>query len=263
MRLILADAWDIKRDTNPEKIWEVLRRTREIKTMQGEKKPYSEAVKSNESQVAPDTTEQKNKIYLNTCSRTDSADSGLGDMQSFAQLIDERANLVVDAKLKNWENTLTGIEQVNDKIEQSTQIHSNLEQDRDKNVIIHGLKESEKCDTELVEDIFKATATTHKPAQIMRLGQQRDDKTRPLMLLMKTGDEKKKFMSKLWMLKNVRTRFGNISITHDYTLEERNLIKKWVEEAERRNKHGTNECRWRVRGTPRTGLRLVQITSQE
>ena len=48
---------------------------------------------------------------------------------------------------------------------------------------------------------------------------------------MKTKDDKENFMSKLWMLKNARKRFGNISITNDYTLEERNFIKKWVEEA--------------------------------
>ena len=70
-------------------------------------------------------------------------------------------------------------------------------------------------------------------------------------------------MSKLWMLKNAGAQFGNISITHDYTLEERNLIRKWVAEAKRRNTHGTNEYQWKVRGTPRTGLKLVKIMSQE
>ena len=78
---------------------------------------------------------------------------------------------------------------------------------------------------------------------------------------MKNSDEKEEFMSKLWMLKNATTRYQNISITHDYTLEERNMIRKWVEEAKRRNTHGTDEYRWKVRGTPRTGLRLVQIMS--
>ena len=82
------------------------------------------------------------------------------------------------------------------------------------------------------------------------------------MLRMKNKEEKEEFMSKLWMLKNVRSRFKNMSITNDYTLEERNMIKKFVEEAKRRNTIETNENRWKVRGTPRGGLRLVKMISQ-
>ena len=307
VRLILADAWNIKRDSNAEKIWAVLERTRIIKQTQIEKKkPYSEAVKSNASQVAAATDEKKNKkrIYdesaatnldryetiqvekkpysevgksnesqlptvasedgkhLDACGSTDSADSGFGNMHSLTQLIDERVNLAIDTK--NRENTGTWVKQMNDKSEKFTQIlRSNLFEDRDNNVIIHGLKENDKCDTELVKEIFEATTATLKPTHTMRLGQRRDDKIRPLMLTMKNKDDKENFMSKLWMLKNVRQRLGNISITHDYTLEERSLIKKWVEEAERRNQQETNEYRWKVRGTPRTGLRLIQIKRQE
>ena len=46
VRLILADAWNIRRKTKPEKIQEVLRRERECKEMQGQKKQYSEVAKS-------------------------------------------------------------------------------------------------------------------------------------------------------------------------------------------------------------------------
>ena len=262
VRLILADAWNVKRATDPERIWEVLRRTREIKATQGEKKPYIAPVKSSDNQIAVDATKQKSETYLTACSSNDLADSGLG-MDSLTQLIDERINLVVDGKLKKWEKLERVPEPKKYEIEQSTLTRENLDQDREQNLIIHGLKEGDICDTKLVKDIFEATATQHKPAQIMRLGQRNSDKTRPLMLHMKNRDEKEEFMSKLWMLKNVRARFGNISITHDYTLEERYLIKKWVAEAEQRNTHGTNEYRWKVRGTPRTGLRLVKIGSQE
>ena len=76
-------------------------------------------------------------------------------------------------------------------------------------------------------------------------------------------NEKEEFMSKLWMLKNAKTRFGNISITNDYTQEELHLIKEWVNEATRRNANGTNGYRWKVRGTPMKGLRIVQIMNQE
>ena len=145
----------------------------------------------------------------------------------------------------------------------ATTVRANLDQDREQNVIIHGLKEGDECDTKLIKEIFEATDTEYEPKQIIRLGQRNNDKARPLMLHMKNKEEKEELMSKLWMLKNVRTRFGNISITHEYTLEERNLIKKCVEDAKRRNTHRANEYRWKVRGTPRTRLRLVKIMNQE
>ena len=49
------------------------------------------------------------------------------------------------------------------------------------------------------------------------------------MIHMTNADEKEEFMSKLWMVSNVRTSFENISIAHDINLKERNLKKKWVE----------------------------------
>lgn len=264
LRLALADAWNIKRATKHEKIWEVLRIRREIKASKerGEKKSYCEVVKSSDYRTSEGTEKQNNEAQLNTCSSTDSADSGLG-MHSLTQLIDERINLVVDTKLKSWEKAETGIEPTKNGIGQSTMTRTNLNPDREKNVIIHGLKETDQCDIKLVENIFEATATHHKPAHIIRLGQKKEDRTRPLLVHMTNTDQKDEFMSKLWMLKNVRSRFGNISIAHDLTSEERNLIKKWVEEAERRNMKETNEYRWRVRGTPRTGMRLVKIMKEE
>ena len=264
VRLTLADAWNIKCAANHEKIWEVLRRTRELRATKGEatkeeQKPYSEVVKSGDDQIpSGDTRKQNEETNLNKCSSTDSADSGLG-MHSLTQLIDER----IDAKLKMSEKAESTIEPTDNRIPQPTLRCANLDQGREQNVIIHGLEEGNLCDTKLVEDIFEATDIQHKRVHIMRLGQKINDRIRPLMLQMKNGNEKEEFLSKLWMLKNARIRFGKISITHDYTKEERDLIKKWVEEGKRRNIGGRSEYRWRVRGTPRTGLRLEKILSQE
>ena len=75
-----------------------------------------------------------------------------------------------------------------------------------------------------------------------------------MMVRMTNKEEKEQFMSKLWMLKNARTRFKSMSITNDYTLEERDMIRKYVGEAKRRNTTETNEYQWKVRGTPKEGL---------
>ena len=177
----------------------------------------------------------------------------------FTQLIDERAKLVFDAKVNHRVDAEVEIKQVNVNKNEKLKQCSKLVEDRDKNVIIYGLRES---DADLVQEIFEVTETTFEPAHAMRLGQRRDDKIRPLMLTMKTKKDKEQFMRKLWILKDTRNRFGKISITEDYTLEERDLIKKWNIEAKRRNQQRTKEYRWTVRGAPRTGVRLIQIKNE-
>ena len=264
VRLTLADAWNIQRNTNHEKIWEVLRRTREYSQTQGEQKKYSRVVQSGNKDKAADSTAQMNESNLTKCSSINSVDSGLG-MESITQLIDERINLILDTKLTKQEQlSMTNINQVPNEDTNLAPIHGNLDEKREQNIIIHGLKEDEECDTKIIKDLFAATATQHEPVHMMRLGSKNNnDKIRPVMLRMKNQNEKDEFMSKLWMLKNMKIRYGNISITDDYTQEERHLIKKWVNEAARRNANGTNGYRWKVRGTPRKGMRLVLITNQE
>ena len=56
-----------------------------------------------------------------------------------------------------------------------------------------------------------------------------------MLLRMASTHEKEEFMSKLWMLKSVKMKFNKISITNDYTLDERKMIKKYVEEENMRN----------------------------
>ena len=83
------------------------------------------------------------------------------------------------------------------------------------------------------------------------------------MVRMKSINEKEEFMSKLWMLKPVQMKFKKLSITNDYTLDERMIIKDYVEEAKKRNMIGTKEYAWKVRGTPREGMKLIKIKIHE
>ena len=66
---------------------------------------------------------------------------------------------MVDGKLKKWEKLERVPEPKKYEIEQSTLMRANLDQDREQNLIIHGLKEGDICDTKLVKDIFEATTT--------------------------------------------------------------------------------------------------------
>ena len=101
VRLTLADAWNIQKDTNHEKIWEVLRRTKENSETDGEKETYSTVVKSIHKEIAVDSTAQMNDTIVTKCSSTE---SGIG-MQSITQLIDERVNLILEGKIMKTEYT--------------------------------------------------------------------------------------------------------------------------------------------------------------
>ena len=69
-------------------------------------------------------------------------------------------------------------------------------------------------------------------------------------------------MSSFWMLKNGPEKFRRINITEDYTQEERQEIKRWVDEAKRRTQVVDDGYIWKVRGSPRSKLRLVSMINR-
>lgn len=64
-------------------------------------------------------------------------------------------------------------------------MRATLDQKMEQNVIIHRMKESDTCDTKLMDEIFAATATQHEPVNIFGLDPENDGKTRSLLLYMK------------------------------------------------------------------------------
>ena len=76
---------------------------------------------------------------------------------------------------------------------------------------------------------------------------------------MNTREDKVLIMSRLINLKNADDQYRRVSVKDDYTLEERELIKKWLKKADEKNKL-ENTTDWKIRGTPKSGLRLIKIT---
>ena len=72
-----------------------------------------------------------------------------------------------------------------------------------------------------------------------------------------TGD-KTEVMSNLNRLRNSGDVWNGISVREDYTAEERELIRQMSDEAKRRNQ-AENVSHWKVRGTPKKGLKIVKI----
>ena len=78
---------------------------------------------------------------------------------------------------------------------------------------------------------------------------------------MKNVEDKGNIMSSLNKLKNASEPLRGISVRDDYTVEERQLIKSMTKEAKRKNETD-NVTHWKVRGTPKNGLRVVKVTAR-
>ena len=146
-----------------------------------------------------------------------------------------------------------------------------LVQDRDRNlrssnVIIHGVKEEiengKEKDDEFVTAFLGALGIDINPESTVRLGKSDHNRIRPLKLKMKTEEEKDAVMARLPNLKNAEDKFKKISVTDDYTVDERNEIRKWVDKAKEQNRDDNSDVIWKVRGTPKNGMRLVKFSKQ-
>ena len=73
------------------------------------------------------------------------------------------------------------------------------------------------------------------------------------------NDDKESILANLRKLKNADNVYHSLSIRDDYTLKERELVNKYVKEAKQKN-DAENTTEWKVRGTPKNGLRVVRIT---
>ena len=100
------------------------------------------------------------------------------------------------------------------------------------------------------------------PKQITRLGIPNTARRRPVKVIMNNSIDKKSIMSRLSNLKNAQPKYRVLSVRDDYTIEERELIKEYVKEAKDKNDK-ENTTNWKVRGTPKNGLRVVKITTRQ
>ena len=132
-------------------------------------------------------------------------------------------------------------------------------------IIIHGKEETNNGD----DEVFVNTLITDlqigsiNPAQVERIGNIDPNGTRkrPIKIVLSNEEERHKMLSNLTNLKGYMSYKG-ISITEDYTLNERKLIKEFSEQAKLKNiKEETDNSNfiWRVRGTPKNGLILKKF----
>ena len=135
---------------------------------------------------------------------------------------------------------------------------------RSNNLIIHGKDESAEGDDKVfVENLIKELETSSVVIkQIDRIGQQSDNKNRPIKVTLKNEEERDKILDNLRNLKG-KSLYKGVSVTPDYTQHERMLVKEFYEKAKLKTvEEESNETNyiWRVRGTPKNGLSLKRLS---
>ena len=136
---------------------------------------------------------------------------------------------------------------------------------RAQNLIIHGVQEvdaeKQKENDENFITSFLVLGVETAPESIVRLGKADTNKTRPLKIKLRSETEKDTIMSHLPNLKNSEDMFRRISVTEDHTIEERQEIRRLVDESKEKNRNETNAV-WKVRGDQKNGWRLVKFTKR-
>jgi len=140
---------------------------------------------------------------------------------------------------------------------------------RKRNIIIHGMREDIKTeerthqeDEEDIQSLLKDIDVALPPLTHHRIGIPKKDKHRPIKVSFQKESDKVWVMKNLYKLKDV-PYIPRFSITEDFTSRERKKIKELHEEAKQRNSLNTDQTFvWRVRGNPRTSLRLAKISQK-
>ena len=135
---------------------------------------------------------------------------------------------------------------------------------RGKNLIMHGKEEmASNEDSEFVNNMIKDLQIgSVSTKQVERIGQHTNERKRPIKLVFNSEEDQQKVLTNLRNLKD-KSSYKGISITDDYTLNERLLIKEFTEQAKIKNtQEETNKSNiiWRVRGSPKNGLIIKKFT---
>lgn len=138
-------------------------------------------------------------------------------------------------------------------------------QRRSCNIIIHGVNESEnnveqkKKDEEYVENFIITLGKPLEFKSVVRLGNNEKSTKRPIMVILKNEADKQAIMTNLNKLKNIK-EFEGVSITEDYTMAERKLIREFSDQAKTKNaQEDDSRYEWKVRGTPKNGMVVIRL----
>ena len=217
-------------------------------------------------------TEQVAKIENNL---KEMVEAKLGENKKEMTVLSENISKVsipptdVDPAANTWSSVVSRKQPNVTTIRNAELVEKQEQEKRKNNFIIYRLSETQGDNTNLQENdkilmqsFFQTIEVGVTPKQVMRLGRKEGEKNRLLKVVMLNSDDKEKVMSNLNKLKNANENLRCISVREDYTQEERNLLKAMNDEAKKKNEQD-NVTHWKVRGSPKNGLRVVKITTRK
>ena len=166
-------------------------------------------------------------------------------IKSFQEIFDPKlttmeARLMFDEKLTSIDNIMKTSNICTD----STLPDSCLDNNR------NNTDEIKKNDIEFLAHILRKIDVNSQPESINRLGRPNETNRRTIKIVMKTDQEN--VMANLRKLKGTEEEFNKIRVTHDYTNNERDLIRRTVSGGVAEEKsEGNTERVYRVRGDPK------------
>ena len=98
-----------------------------------------------------------------------------------------------------------------------------------------GATTSDSHNRQFVASFLETIGVEVNPKTTFRLGKPNEKKKRSLKFVMNSSNDKDLIMSKLGHLKHADDRLRNLSVTDDYTNEERELIKELVNKSKQMN----------------------------
>ena len=139
------------------------------------------------------------------------------------------------------------------------------------NIILHGVAESasteqnlgKQHDEDFVVTFITALGLDIDYKAMYRLGKRDESKgqsKRPIKVIFRSDADKDRIMASLKNLKG-RDDYKDIGVKEDFTIQDRNLIKQWVEKSNNANAQEPigSKYEWKVRGTPKNGMFLKRF----
>ena len=142
------------------------------------------------------------------------------------------------------------------------------------NFIVHGVDEitssdeereqSKKKDKDFVTSLIRDVGCTGDPKSVFRLGDASSGRKRPIKVVLDCEENKENILKSLRKLKG-KDAYRGVSVTDDYTLNDRSLLKEWAEKAKAKNAEEPEEStyEWKVRGCPKNGLSLRKFRKRD
>ena len=91
-----------------------------------------------------------------------------------------------------------------------------------------------------------------------------NDRIRPIKVVLDCENDKNNLLKNLRKLKG-KDKYKGVSVTDDYTIKDRSLLKEWAEKAKLKNFEEPEESlfEWKVRGCPKNGLSLKKFRKRD